>query len=415
MDNFIQIPLDLPDVRVLDISKTDQGDWLIRVESILNGTTCHKCGRQSTHFHGYDRPIRLRHLPLFDVPVFVEIRPKRYQCDHCEGNPTTTQQLSWYESHSPNTEPYEKWLLRMLINSTVSDVAIKCDVSNDVVTGILERWVTTQVNWDDYERIEILGIDEISLKRGHQDFITLITVPLEPKGVDVLAVLPDRKKQTVANFLASIPTRLRATIKRVCCDMYDGFVNAAQEQLPWAKIVIDRFHVARAYRACADKVRKQEVKRLKQELSKEEYEQIKGVMWPFRKSSEALEDKERELLERFFVYSPNLQKAYSLREELTKIFEKDYTKISAQLVIEAWCKRVRKSGLKEFDGFLGTVETWLDKITNYFLEGLTSAFVEGFNNRVKVLKRRSYGIFDVDHIFQRLTLDINGYERLGLT
>lgn len=415
MNNSIQIPLDLPDVRVLSISKTEPGDWLIRIESILNGTTCHKCGRQTTHFHGYDHAIRLRHLPLFDIPVFVEIRPKRYQCHDCDGKPTTTQHLSWHKSRSPNTKPYEQFLLRMLVNSSVSDVAKKFNLSNDIVTGILERWVSTQVNWDEFEHIEILGIDEIALKRGHKDFITLITVPLEPKGVDVLGVLPDRKKQTVANFLGSIPTRLRATIKRVCCDMYEGFVNAAQEQLPWVKIVIDRFHVAQAYRDCADKVRKQEVKRLKLELSKEEYEQIKGVMWPFRKSSMELEDEERELLERFFEYSPKLETAYCLREELTKIFEKDYTKISAKFVIEAWCKRVRKSGIKEFDSFLGTVETWLDKITNYFLERLTSGFVEGFNNRVKVLKRRSYGIYDVDHIFQRLNLDVNGYERLELT
>ena len=52
---------------------------------------------------------------------------------------------------------------------------------------------------------------------------------------------------------------------------------------------------------------------------------------------------------------------------------------------------MRKSGLKAFDGFLTTIDTWLDPITNYFLEGLNSGFVEGFNNRVKVLKRRCYG------------------------
>lgn len=414
MNNSIQIPLDLPDVRVLDLSKTEEGYWLIRIESTLNGTNCHNCGHQTCHFHGYDHAIRLRHLSLFDVPVFVEIRPKRYQCYECDGKPTTTQHLSWHESRSPNTKPYEKWLLRMLVNSSISDVAKKFDISNDIVTGILERWVSSQVNWDKFERIEILGIDEISLKRGHKDFITLITVPLEPNGVDVLAVLPDRKKQTVANFLASIPNRVSSTIKRVCCDMYEGFVNAAQEQLPWAKIIIDRFHVAQAYRGCADKVRIKEVKRLKQELSKEEYEQIKGVMWPFRKSPAELEDEESELLQRFFEYSPELEKAYCLREELTEIFEKDYTKDEAQIVIEAWCNRVRESGIKEFESFLGTLETWLDKITNYFLERLTSGFVEGFNNRVKVLKRRSYGIFNVDHIFQRLNLDINGYDRLEL-
>src|SRR5437870_1521498 len=125
MDNSIRIPLDLPDVRVVEVSKTDRGHWLIRLESTLKGTTCKKCGQEITDFHGLDQMLRLRHLPLFDVPVFVELRPRRYRCRYCEGNPTTTQRLEWYEPRSPNTKPYEQWLLRMLINSTVSDVARK--------------------------------------------------------------------------------------------------------------------------------------------------------------------------------------------------------------------------------------------------------------------------------------------------
>jgi transposase len=62
---------------------------------------------------------------------------------------------------------------------------------------------------------------------------------------------------------------------------------------------------------------------------------------------------------------------------------------------------------------LTTLDNWLDEITNYFLERQTSGFVEGFNNRIKVLKRRCYGIFDVKCLFQRLTLDVNGYERFA--
>ena len=197
--------------------------------------------------------------------------------------------------------------------------------------------------------------------------------------------------------------------------MYEGFVNAAQEQLPQTKIVIDRFHVAQLYRQCADKVRKRELKRLKKELSKSEYKQIKGAMWPFRKSSKTVNNKEQQLLKRLFAYAPKLQQAYQLREELTQIFDKDYTKTGAKCSIRAWCKRVRKSSLNEFDSFLKTIDTWLDKITNYFLERLSSGFVEGFNNRAKVLKRRCYGIFDVHHIFQRLTLDLNGYQLYTLS
>ncbi len=304
------------------------------------------------------------------------------------------------------------------------DIAKKLDISEERVTGVLDRWLTTKVDWSKFERIEILGIDEIALKKGHRDYVVLVTTPKMEQGVEVLAVLPDRKKETVVKFFASIPFRLRQTIERVCTDMYKGFVNAAREQLPRAHIVIDRFHVARAYRNCADKVRRQELKLLQQQLSEKEYAQIKGAMWPFRKSLEELTDEEWDLLQRLFAYSPNMKEAYLLREELTQIFERNYTRTAAKLAIRAWCRRARQSKLSQFDQrswhakrdrFLGTIETWLEQISNYFLERLTSSFVEGFNNRVKVLKRRCYGIFDVDHLFQRLTLDISGYERFSLT
>ena len=62
----------------------------------------------------------------------------------------------------PFTLPYEQWLLRMLINSTVADVARKFDVTDETVTGVLDRWVTTKVNWDEFEQIEVVGLDEIA-------------------------------------------------------------------------------------------------------------------------------------------------------------------------------------------------------------------------------------------------------------
>ena len=415
MDNSIQIPLDLPDVRVLEVSKTEEGSWLIRVESTLKGTSCRKCGKKLTHFHGFDQPIRLRHLPVFEQPVYVELKPKRYQCRSCKGKPTTTQRLSWHELRSPNTKPYEKWLLRLGVNSTVVDVANKLSISEETVTGVLDRWITTKVNWNRWKRIEILGIDEIALQRGHKDYVVLITTPLGDRGVEVLAVLPDRKKETVVKFFASIPIHLRNTIERVCTDMYLGFVNAAREKLPRAHIIIDRFHVTRAYRNCADRVRKVELKLLKQNLSKKEYGNIKGAMWVFRKSPEQLQDEEWELLQRLFAYSPKMKEAYILREELTQIFERQYDPKGAKCAIRAWCKRVRQSQISQFKSCLKTIETWLEPIANYFLERLTSSFVEGFNNRVKVLKRRCYGIFDVDRLFQRLTLDIHGYQRFSFT
>jgi transposase len=104
-----------------------------------------------------------------------------------------------------------------------------------------------------------------------------------------------------------------------------------------------------------------------------------------------------------------MKAAYDLREDLRELFDRPYTKRGAKVAIRAWCRRVRVSGLKEFDAFLSTIEQWLDGITNSFEDRQTSGFVEGFNIPVKVLKRRSYGIFDLGRLFQQLTLDVRGY------
>jgi transposase len=413
MDNQIQIPLNLPDVRVLEVRQTLKSEWLIQVESMAGGTTCRQCGERITDLHGLDAPLRLRHLPLFEVPVYLELRPKRYRCRRCEGGPTTTEQPSWYQRRSPNTTAYEQWLLRILINSTVRDVSHKLQVSEATVTGVLERWIETSVDWDALSRIAVIGIDEIALKRGHRDFVAIITTKTA-QGVQVMAVLGDRKKETVFAFLSAIPSHLKQTITTVCTDMYQGYVNAAQEALPDAKVVVDRFHVACAYRNGADAVRKRELKRLKQTLTKVEYAALKGVMWPFRKRPADLQPAEKTQLNRLFIYSPQLEQAYTLREQLTDIFDHNHTKATATNAIQAWCQRVRNRQISEFDGFLTTLDNWLDEITNYFLERQSSGFVEGFNNRIKVLKRRCYGIFDVKHLFQRLTLDVNGYKRFAM-
>jgi transposase len=415
MDNAIQVPLNLPDVYVLSTQRTAQGHGLIRVESTLEGTRCRRCGREIRELHGWDAVVRLRHLPLFDVPVFIEIRPQRYRCPYCAGNPTPTPRCEWYEPRSPNTKAYEQWALRMLINSTVMDAARKLGVSEETIEGLLDRWIERAVDWDAWERLGVLGLDEIALKRGHRDVVTLVTVPLAGGGVEILAVLADRKKETVAAFLRAIPATLRRTIERACTDMYEGFVNAITEEIPWAEIVIDRFHVARAYRDGADTVRKKELKRLKSQLPKAEYAEITGAMWPFRKRPGALEPKEWALLERLFTYSPKIEAAYHLREDLTDLFDRDYTKAGAKCAIRAWCTRVRQSGLAEFERFLGTIERWLEEITHDFQGRQTSGFVEGFNNRVKVLTRRCYGLFNVGRLFQRLTLDLQGYQLFGHT
>jgi transposase len=132
-------------------------------------------------------------------------------------------------------------------------------------------------------------------------------------------------------------------------------------------------------------------------------------LWAFRKNEADLEPDERAILDRLFAYSPVLQQAYVLREQLTAIFEQPPFKNDAKRALRAWEAQVHASGLTCFDNFLKTLHRYWEPMTNYFVDLLTSGFVEGFNNKIRVLTRRSYGLLSLDHLFQRLYLDLQGY------
>lgn len=410
---LISIPLDIPDVRVLQTELTKDGEFILTVESTIPNTTCRSCGRTITERHGVDEPRRLRHLPILGHVVYLRLRPKRFRCPWCDDHPTTTQQLDWYDPKALHTKAFERHLIVQLVNSTLADVEAKEDVTTDALLGILDRWIATTLEWDALEPFAILGIDEIALLKGHRDFVAVISGRTTGGHLHLLAVLPDRLKATVVAWLETIPARIRARITTVCTDMWDGYRSAVTDILPDAAIVIDRFHVARHYRDAVDELRKQEVRRLKQELPKQQHADLKQTLWPFRKRAADLEPPERERLDTLLALSPALQQAYTLREQLTSIFDTARSKADGLRRIGLWRRRVEKSGLTCFDGFLKLLDSWLDLIANYFIDYQTSAFVEGLNNKLKVLKRRCYGLRNVVRLFQRLTLDLEGYRRFS--
>ncbi len=410
---LISIPLDIPDIRVLQTELTKDGELILTVESTVTSTTCRRCGRTISERHGLDEPRLLRHLPSFGRVVYLRIRPKRFRCPWCEGHPTTTQTLDWYDHGALHTKAYERHLIVQLVNSTLSDVQAKEDVTTDAVLGILDRLVAKSVEWSTLPPFATIGIDEIALLKGHRDFVAVISAQTKQGDLYLLAVLPDRLKATVVAWLKSIPAAIRTQITTVCTDIWDGYITAAQEVLPDARIVIDRFHVARQYRDAVDDLRKREVRRLKKDLPKEAHDELKRTLWPFRKRPGDLDCMEQERLDALLVHSPALHQAYTLREELTIIFETARSKADGLRRIRFWRQRVARSGLTCFDTFLKLLDSRLDLIANYFTDHQTSSFVEGLNNKLKVLKRRCYGLRNVGRLFQRLTLDLDGYRRFS--
>jgi len=355
---LISIPLDVPDVRVLQTELTKDGELILTVESTLTSTNCRRCGRVITERHGVDEPRLLRHLPILGRVVYLRIRPKRFRCPWCDDHPTSTQQLDWYDPNALHTKAYERHLIVQLVNSTFTDVEAKEDVTYDALLGILDRWIATSVEWERLEPFATLGIDEIALLKGHGDFVAVISALSESGELHVLAVLSDRLKATVLAWLQSIPAARRSGITTVCTDIWEGYITAVQEALPDATIVLDRFHVARQYRNAVDDLRKQEVRRLQKELPKAAHSDLKHTLWPFRKREADLDAEEQARLDALFAHSPMLQRAYTLREQLTTIFDTARSKKDGLRRIGYWRARVAKSGLTCFDGFLKLLDTW---------------------------------------------------------
>jgi transposase len=404
----LAVPLDLPDVRVLANRMLEDGTVLIEVESTLRTAQCHRCGRTIDRFHGFDRPIRLRHLPVFGRNVVIAIRPKRYCCPSCEGGPTTTQRCAWYDPNRPHTTAFEQEVLRRLVHSTVADVGRQLDLGVKAVEGIMDHRLAPAVDWAAFAALETLGIDEVALCKGHGQYVAVIWARDVQGHTHVLAVLPDRLQATVQAFLEGIPTVLKTTIRRVCMDMWDGYAGAVAAALPNAQIVVDRFHVAVQYRNAVDEVRKQECRRINTGRPANQALPTAALRPLVRREWPSLTPAQQGQLVELFEQTPTLASACVLRTTLTAIFEGTPDRATAQARIEAWSAQVKASGLSCFDKFLNTLHNWQDGILNYFDGRYNSGFVEGLNTKLKLLKRRCFGLDDPVELFRRLWLDIEG-------
>ncbi len=285
--------------------------------------------------------------------------------------------MPWFVRRSPQTIAYERPVISELIGSSVEEVSIKEGIGDEAVMGIMGRHIQAEVDWSDIDSLGQMGLDEIALKKGHKDFVVIISARLGNE-MRIRAVLKDRKKETVKDFFSCLPNRLRKTIRSVCCDLYAGFINAAKEVFgKRIRIVVDRFHVAKLYRKGLDSLRKQELKRLKEELSEQAYSELKGAMWVLRKTKQALTKKDKALLKKLFQYSPLLEIGYNLQNDLTNIFEMDISRSGGKRRIKNWMCRVKESGIKCYNKFLATLDSYLEAIVNYFINRESSGDPRG--------------------------------------
>ncbi len=126
------------------------------------------------------------------------------------------------------------------------------------------------------------------------------------------------------------------------------------------------------------------------------------------KSKDYFSEEDKEILRPLFTYYPKLQLVYMYSHRLTTTFNSKLTKEQATEAFRKWIEDVSSSKVKCFKTFIVTLDKYMEEITNYFLYRNSSGFVEGFNNRIKVLTRRSYGLSNITRFFQRIKIDTEG-------
>ncbi len=213
----------------------------------------------------------------------------------------------------------------------------------------------------------------------------------------VLDILASRDKDRIVKYLQKQKdSGVLAQVQEVTCDMWDGYVNAAQEVFgAGVRVTIDRFHVMKNFQEQLTKARRE----IQRELGKEEAKELKGTRWLWVKNWENLTEQERAELEALKQRFPKLKQLAEQRELLRAIFEDRSITTAARGSerLQAWMKQARQLGLKGLDAFCNTLTNWLDKIANYFVSRSSNGRTEGFNHALRSILWRAFGMTNFDN------------------
>lgn len=218
----------------------------------------------------------------------------------------------------------------------------------------------------------------------------------------VLEVLESREKAKVKEYLETGRTSgLLAAVEEVTTDMWDGYVEAAKEAFQGkVRVTIDRFHVMQNFQDRLTEARRE----IQRELSKEEAQSLKGSRWLWLTNEENLTPQQRRQLEVLCGQFPQLGKLREQRETLRRIFEdrRIRTAEGGTRRLQEWIVQARQLGLKALDKFCQTLENWLDKIANYFVNRSTNGPTEGFNHGLRAILWRAFGMTSFRHFRARV-------------
>jgi len=302
------------------------------------------------------------------------------------------EKLEWLAELPFYTKRFAFYVGRRCRGSTMQDIAKELHLNWKTVKALEKQYMREQLGRVSNPGPEVIGIDEFSLRKGHT--YRLVVSDLERKR-PIWFGGEDRSEESLDRFYQWLGPKKSQRIKLAVMDMWKAFRNSTAKNAPQAAILFDKFHVMRHLNEALDKVRKREYGR----LAGRSREYIKGQKYMLLSRWEHLNSDGRESLKKLLKANKRLHTAYLLKESFGQLW--GYKREGwARRFFENWRCALKWQRLKPYEEFAKMIDRHWDGIAAFCqLENKVSlGFVEGLNNKIRVIQRRAYGLRDEEYL-----------------
>ena len=390
LPNYIKDLLNLEDVIITKIVHADKSVKFF-LDTKPKPHICPNCGNSTTKIHDY-RWQTIKDLPFQLKNCYLVLHKRRYVCSCGKKFYESYEFLPKYLHRTKRLT----WKIADLLRETTSlkSVAKTSNVSVATVCRILDS-----IHYSCPPFKEAVSIDEF---KGNARTGKYQCILVNPKNHSIMDILPDRTQSHLTDYFRQIDRSQRLRVKYFVCDMWQPYVDLAHTFFPNAKVCIDKYHFIRQITWAMENVRKRLQKTMTITMRKYYKRSHKLLLTRYHK----LKEENKKACDLMLLYNDDLRLAHWLKERFYDLCQD--TKYSRQRKdFYDWIKIAESSGLKEFEKCADTYRRWSKEILNAFKYGITNGTTEGFNNKIKVLKRISYGIRSFERFRTRILHSAN--------
>jgi transposase len=352
--------------------------------------SCGKCGKPGTCYdHQPERSFEF--VPLWGFLVFLLYRPRRVDCTDCG---VRVEVMPWSDGKSPLTIAFmcflATWAKRLSWWEVGKAFGTTWDTVRRAVTWVVDYGLAAR----DLSGIGAIGIDEIQYRVG-QKYLTLV-YQIDAGCKRLLWIGEARTMKTLRKFFLWFGKKRSAALQFVCSDMWKPYLSVVRKHASTALHVLDRFHIVANLNKAVDETRRQEAAEFRRQGNKII---LKHARWPLLKRVENLTKPQRGRLRDLLKLNLKTIRAYFLKEDFDQLWTYG-SPIFAGNFLDRWCARALASRIEPMQRQARTLQQHRELILNYFRakKEHSSGVVEGLNNKVKVVTRRSYGFRSLDTI-----------------